>query len=168
MIFTINPEKSLIEVSKDNLSNSDLEVLTEISKKFPTYKIKLLNSLDKNSGGNGGCGCGGKCNGKLHQLLNKEIFHLKSRVLSLETKSWSPYVNPYEQQIYCKTNDVTNKLNSTGYIEVSTPYTTSCLNNSKVSKKSSETTISEKSAHDTLINDCTQTAIFLATTQASF
>lgn len=131
MIFTINPEKSLIEISKNNLSNSELEILTEVSKKFPNYQIKLFNSSIKDGGGNDNCGCGGKCNGKLHQLLNKEIFHLKSRVLTLEIKNWpsSSYPTyPYQYDptyhipaTYCTTADVTsindNNHRTTGYIE---------------------------------------------------
>ena len=106
MIYTINQKNSSIEIAKEtsNFTNEELKSLKEISDKFPTYTIIINNK----GGGNGNCGCGGKCSSsKLHSLLNKEIFNLKSRVLNLEVSKLPTYA-PYQQQSPYITWDITS------------------------------------------------------------
>lgn len=169
MTFTIDPRKHNIEIltTSNSLTKDEINNLKEVSDKFPNYTIVIKNQGGGNSGG--GCGCGGKCSSsKLHNLLNKEIFNLKSRVLTLEltrntitypTYPTYPYVWYDYSTIPCTISTMTvNKDNDLTKLSKTVPQTNT----------SNETSSSGVSSSGLSVNDATSTAIFLATTQGSF
>lgn len=166
MTFTIDPRKHNIEIltTSNSLTKDEINNLKEVSDKFPNYTIVIKNQGGGNSGG--GCGCGGKCSSsKLHNLLNKEIFNLKSRVLTLEltrntiTYPTYPYVWYDYNTIPCTISTMTvNKDNDLTKLSKTVPQTNT----------SNETSSSGVSSSGLSVNDATSTAIFLATTQGSF
>lgn len=166
MTFTIDPRKHNIEIltTSNSLTKDEINNLKEVSDKFPNYTIVIKNQGGGNSGG--GCGCGGKCSSsKLHNLLNKEIFNLKSRVLTLElTKNTITYPTyPTYPYVWYDYNTIpctitVNKDNDLTKLSKTVPQTNT----------SNETSSSGVSSSGLSVNDATSTAIFLATTQGSF